>query len=141
MCISAERKYRGSVTAPAAARDFSHSIVIAMLIPAGWRLADDVAIVISELVTAGVDSAAKTIDVKVTVHFDHLEIEVAHPDLVPAATNGSSTAAAQTRDIVLEGLTTRLSRESLADGRICARAEMRCDPLYTEAVACQYRPV
>lgn len=140
MCFSAERTYEGSINAPAAARAFGHSVIVATLVPAGWALADDVAIVISELVTAAVDAEASSLQVDVTVHFDHVEIELTRALSAQVLVPSAAEAVSDTRGIILGALTTDLTTETLADGRTRTRAFMRCDPRFTAKVECRFRP-
>jgi hypothetical protein len=141
VCISAERNYAGAVNAPAAARAFGHSAVIASLQPGGWPVGDDVALVISELVTAAVDSEATSVRVVVTVHFDHLIIDIADDRraVVPAGRSSVSDAA-DARRTILHTLTPDLRFNQDDVGRTYIQARIPCDPRYTAKVSCRYRP-
>jgi hypothetical protein len=140
MCFSAERTYEGNVNAPAAARAFGHSVVVATLIPAGWALADDVAIVISELVTDAVDADASSVEVHVTVHFDHVEIDMTRGLPLQVLVPPVAETVSDTRGIILGALTTDLTTETLQDGRTRTRAIMQSDPEFTTKVGCRFRP-
>lgn len=140
MCISAERNYAGAVNAPAAARAFGHSAVIANLQPGGWPVGDDVALVISELVTAAVDAEAESIRVIVTVHFDHLIIDIADDRRAVVPAGRSDAPAADARSTILRTLTPDLRVTQDHVGRTFTSAAMPCDPRYTSKVTCRYRP-
>lgn len=140
MCTSAERAYQGGKDAPAAARGFGHSMVVAALLPGGWNLADDVAIVISELVTGAIVAGAPSVRVRVSVHYDHVEVQVSHRDGALVTGAGQHETAVATRRAVLNALTHRMTIEQHEDGHVHAHARLRCDPRFTEKIACRYRP-
>jgi hypothetical protein len=140
MCISVERSYPGTTRAPAAARAFVTSVVVAALDPAGWELADDVSVVVSDLVTEAAESGASTIDVRATVHYEEVALSVAHrePTAMPANREPEGTRA--TRGAVLEALTAELSTKLDSEGRTCVHAKLACNPAHTRKVYCRFRP-
>lgn len=140
MCLSAKRSYPGDVSAPRAARHFGHSIVVAALVPAGWALADDVSVVISELATTAVNDGATMIELQVTVHYDRLVIDLIHDAPALVGARAQPNDARQARQALLRALTTRLDTGSSPAGRVCTEAEMRCNPRHTGKVTCRHRP-
>lgn len=139
MCSTAERTYQGGTGAPAAARAFGHSLVMAALVPAGWQLADDVSVVISELVTRAVCAGASSMTVRVTVHYDHLDIRLTHDrDALLPAIGGPD--AEQTRRTLLDRLTTWVHTTEPEAGRVVTEARIRCDPRHTGKLDCRLRP-
>lgn len=142
MCVSARRDYGGGDSAAAAARDFGNAAVMAALQPSGWTVGDDVAIVLSELVTEALETGADAITVHVTVHFDHIEIELERRDPgvpVPQRSGEATDEAtdeATLRRAVLGALTTNITR-SPSGGVVSAR--LPCDPAFTTAVQCRLR--
>lgn len=140
MCVTAVRTYAGSVSAPSSARAFGNSAVMAALPPPGWSLADDLSIVVSELVTAAVDAGASSIAVTVTLHYDHLEVLVSHDEAALVPARDVPEDAVGTRRAVLGALTTELTTTMRADGRTYTRAHMSCDPRHTADMSCRLRP-
>jgi hypothetical protein len=139
MCVSARRDYDGGDSAASAARDFGNAAVMAALQPSGWSVGDDVAIVLSELVTEALEDGAGAVSVHVTVHFDHIDIA-----LERRVDGGGHRAGvcmpAETglRTAVLGALTTDISRTALGEATM-VRARLACDPSYTTDVRCVLR--
>lgn len=66
----------GTVRAPAAAREFVRSNLESILTPAHAALGDDLALIVSELVTNSVHAQARTIEVEVRVDDERIEVHV-----------------------------------------------------------------
>jgi hypothetical protein len=115
-------------------------MVMVALVPAGWALADDVSVVISELATTGVEAGARSITVRVTVHYDHLEIGLTHDEAAPTPVETPESDAVATRRAILAALTTRVRTLDLGAQQISTEVEMRCDPQHTTRVPCVLRP-
>lgn len=111
------------------------------LLPAGWSLADDVSVVISELVTMSVEAGAKSITVRVTVHYDHLEIALTGDNDVCTAADTLEPDAVAARRAILAALTDQMSTHQLDEHQVSTEVEIRCDPQYTTRVPCRQRPV
>jgi hypothetical protein len=138
MCTSARRQYFATTAAPASAREFGAAMVIASLNPAGWRLADDVEIVVSELVTESLGSAAESISVAIDMHYDRLALVVV--DDRPAAGPDPEDTSDGTRRLILDRLTDRLETTRERENGTVTRASITCDPRWTTKVPCALRP-
>lgn len=142
MCVQARRAYAASTAAPAAARQFGAAAVIASISPAGWNLADDAALVISELVSSAVKAGATELEVTLNLHRDRLEITVADdrqllaPDPPAATPPGSVDPGLQ----IVTALTSRRGARVAADGRTEVWAHLPCDPAATTNITCVEAP-
>jgi hypothetical protein len=139
MCVSARRNYAGGDSAVAAARDFGNAAVMAALQPSGWAVGDDVAIVLSELVTEALETGAHAVSVNVTVHYDHIAVvlERRDGDAEPAGPGITSEEGALRR-AVLGALTSEITRS--AEGAVgIVEARLPCDPALTTNVSCRFR--
>ncbi len=138
MCVQARRVYAASTAAPAAARQFGAAAVIASISPAGWNLADDAALVISELVSSAVKAGAISLEVVLHLHRDRLEITVADdrqllaPD--PPAVHSRETPDPSMQ--IVTALTFRRGAQVGDDGGTRVWAHLRCDPAATTNIAC-----
>jgi hypothetical protein len=139
VCLSGKREYAAEATAPAAARNFGHAMVVAALDPAGWELADDMEVVVSELVSAALAAHPTTIELAVDVHYDRLDIALGH-DGSTQVSEEPADAVSRVREVLLGGLTSALRVRSGSDGRTRTTAMLRCDPRFTRSLACRYRP-
>jgi anti-sigma regulatory factor (Ser/Thr protein kinase) len=138
MCVAASRRYPADAAAPAAARHFGAAAVIAALTPSGWNLADDVTLLISELVTSAVIAEATAVDVLVDLHRDRVEVTV---------TDDRPAVAADARDPLTEGdgaggrilaaITTNRGVRLIDRGRTASWARLPCDPRFTVGIKCE----
>ncbi|HKC29028.1 MAG TPA: hypothetical protein VKB75_13535 [Jatrophihabitans sp.] len=110
------------------------------LAPAGWSLADDVGLVISELVTDAHDRGAAQADVNVDVHFDHVELRIV--DDRPRELYGpADDIAARARQRILDTLADDLVTDMTSNGSARTVAELTVDPTHTRTLACEQKPV
>jgi hypothetical protein len=134
MCIRRARSYAVSRRSPEAARDFAHALIVATLDPRGWSVADDVSIVVSELVSEALHRNAATLALDATVHFDHIELRCS--DDRPA---GGDVAPHGLRAQILEQITLQLQAVRSASGEATLVARVACDPAATTGVPCELR--
>jgi hypothetical protein len=137
MCVSARRQFAASQAMPAAARSFGAAAVIASLAPQGWSVADDIALVISEVATMALQSGATELEVEVEVHAGRVDVtlrdDAGSPD--PSAPGAADQPMA--RRLIEEVTTSWISRRSPHAGEV--RLTMACDPTATERVECRHR--
>jgi hypothetical protein len=143
MCVSAQRHYAGDTRAPAAARMFGHAAVVSALEPGGWALADDAALVISELVTDAVERGARGIELAITLHFDNVTITLTHDRpgagwARPTAPGGTAERAMR-QHIIASLARAQHTTDEEADRR-CTQVELRADPRFAARLACERRP-
>lgn len=152
MCVAASRRYPADPSAPAAARHFGAAAVISALTPAGWNLADDVTLLISELVTSAVIADASAVEVLVDLHRDRLDVtvtddrpggvaeavgETAGP--APAAQSGAGAKddAALAGGRIVAAISTNRGVRVAANGRTATWARLPCDPRFTAGIKCE----
>jgi hypothetical protein len=136
MCVTARRQYQADTSAVAAASEFGGALVVATLNASGWALADDVQLLLKEMVRSAVDDEATSIVVRVDLHYDRIDIKVIddrgaegdpaeprpsdHADaVVPAAWRGSTVTDT---------------------GRVVSWAQLPCSPRHTTRMSCTRRP-
>jgi hypothetical protein len=134
MCLRRGRSYAVSRRAPEAARDFAHALIVATLDPRGWSVADDVSIVVSELVSEALSHDAATLELSATVHFDHVELRCA--DDRPS---GAEVAPQGLRAQILEQFTAHMRAERSESGQAVFVARVACNPTATAGVPCELR--
>jgi hypothetical protein len=139
MCTSARRHYAATTAAPASAREFGAAIVIASLHPSGWRLADDVEIVVSELVSESLACSSGPIGVEIDLHYDRLTLAV-EDDRGHEPAASSDAGDDDTRRLILAGLTEQVETTHIDGDGTVTRASIACDPLWTARVPCDRRP-
>ncbi len=139
MCLSSQRSYPAAATTPAAARTFAHAMVVAGLEPSGWFVADDIEVIVSELVTEAVAALPNDIRVAVDVHYDRLHISLAH-DGAPPNPRAQDDPAAVLREHVLDALASNRDVTAEAGGLTKNAAEVLFDPRHTASLSCQLRP-
>lgn len=150
MCVAASRRYPADPSAPAAARHFGAAAVIAALTPAGWNLADDVTLLISELVTSAVIADASAVEVLVDLHRDRLDVTVTddRPNEGAAPAGGAAVPEPDagdpgTADAALAGgrivaaISTNRGVRVAANGRTATWARLPCDPRFTAGIKCE----
>jgi hypothetical protein len=143
MCVAAHRRYSAGMSTPAAARQFGAAAVIAVLNPSGWNLADDAALVISELVSSAVKAGAASLDVLINLHRDRVEITVTDDRTSdPAETDTAPIPAKDPSRQILTALSASRGAALADDGRTAAWAHLPCDPRSTTHINCvqQLRP-
>lgn len=142
VCVQARRAYAASTAAPAAARQFGAAAVIASISPAGWNLADDAALVISELVSSAVKAGADNLEVRLDLHRDRLEISVVDDRqlLAPDPPAAPASASADPSLQILDALTTRRGARVGDDGRTMVWAHLPCDLAATSGITCDEPP-
>ncbi len=79
MCVFLRHRVAGDVVAPAAARHFATDALSPVLqdVPEVGPVIDDIALVITELVTNSVQAAATTVTLELAVHRDRVRVVVA----------------------------------------------------------------
>jgi anti-sigma regulatory factor (Ser/Thr protein kinase) len=140
MCVAASRRYPADPSAPAAARHFGAAAVIASLTPAGWNLADDVTLLISELVTGAVIADASAVEVLVDLHHDRLDVTVTddRPDsAAPPADGGDPADPDDAGGRILAAISTNRGVRRVANGRTATWARLPCDPRFTTGIKCE----
>jgi len=136
MCFTRQRAFPPRTSAVADARGFTSASLVAILEPPGWAFADDAVLVVSELVTACLETAPIRIEVRLELHYDTVRIEV----LGEGALNPvRSPALAGARGHIIDDVTDRAGFDTV-DGRTQGVAYLRCDPAYTSLLACEDRP-
>ncbi|MDT4913915.1 MAG: hypothetical protein QOC66_3043 [Pseudonocardiales bacterium] len=138
MCVAASRRYPADSSAPAAARHFGAAAVIAALTPAGWDLADDVTLLISELVSSAVIADASAVEVMVDLHRDRLDVTVT--DDRPRSPGEPVEPATDTGDPggrILAAISTNRGVRVVNNGRTATWARLPCDPRFTEGIKCE----
>jgi anti-sigma regulatory factor (Ser/Thr protein kinase) len=135
MCVAASRKYSADAAAPAAARHFGAAAVIAALTPAGWDLADDVTLLISELVTSAVIADATSVDVLVDLHRDRVDVTVTDDRPTSAPDAGPAPEAGDAGGRILAAISTNRGVRR-ADGRTASWARLPCDARFTGGITC-----
>jgi hypothetical protein len=139
MCLSAQRHFSITTHAPAAARQFGHAVIVTALQPGGWPLADDVGLVISELVSDAHDRGAAQADVNLDVHFDHVELRIVD-DGPPHLRRADDDVAARARQRILDALADDLITDMTSNGNARTVAELTVDPVHTRTLACERKP-
>jgi anti-sigma regulatory factor (Ser/Thr protein kinase) len=151
MCVAASRRYPADPSAPAAARHFGAAAVISALTPAGWNLADDVTLLISELVTSAVIADASAVEVLVDLHRDRLDVtvtddrpgggaEAAAEAAVPESDAGDASPAidaARAGGRIVAAISTNRGVHAAANGRTATWARLPCDPRFTAGIKCE----
>jgi anti-sigma regulatory factor (Ser/Thr protein kinase) len=137
MCVAASRRYPADPSAPAAARHFGAAAVIAALTPAGWDLADDVTLLISELVTGSVIADASAVEVLLDLHRDRLDVTVTddRPDSSAPPADPADPGDAGGR--ILAAISTNRGVRRVANGRTATWARLPCDPRFTTGIHCE----
>jgi len=136
MCFTRQRAFPPRTSAVADARGFASASLVALLDPAGWTFTDDVVLVVSELVTACLETAPIRIEVRLELHYDTVRIEVVGEG---ARNPVRSPALAGARGHIIDDVAERAGFDTL-DGRAQGIAYLRCDPAYTSLLACEDRP-
>lgn len=142
MCVQARRAYAASTAAPAAARQFGAAAVIASISPAGWDLADDAALVISELVSGSVKAGATRLEVLLDLHLDRLDITVSDDRrlLVRDPPGAAANPMADPGHQIVAALTRRRGEHVSEDGATQVWAQLPCDPAATTNITCTEPP-
>lgn len=145
MCVAASRRYPADSSAPAAARHFGAAAVISALTPPGWNLADDVTLLISELVTSAVIADASAVEVLVDLHRDRLDVTVTDDRPSAAAEAGGGAAvpdagagdAADAGGRIVAAISTNRGVRVAPNGRTATWARLPCDPRFTTGIKCE----
>jgi anti-sigma regulatory factor (Ser/Thr protein kinase) len=144
MCVAASRRYPADPSAPAAARHFGAAAVISALTPAGWNLADDVTLLISELVTSAVIADASAVEVLVDLHRDRLDVTVtddrpngAAEAAVAAPDADDADDAADAGGRIVAAISTNRGVRVAPNGRTATWARLPCDPRFTVGIKCE----
>lgn len=125
--FTSEREFAVDSASVGRARQFVSACVIAGLNPAGWGLADDAALAVSELMTAAIECGCRRARVRVDQQADRLRISVmADGALLP---RDWATVAVH-RAAVLQAVTVGLALERL-DGSLRWTATLAVDPAHT----------
>lgn len=140
MCLSGSRHYTADAAAPAAARNFAHAMVVAALDPRGWTLADDMEVVVSELVTVALATNPSIIDVALDVHYNHVALVLTHDGRPGIGVSDESDHVGDLRAALLAGLTDAMHVSDSDAGQTATTAMLRCDPSYTLGLDCRHRP-
>jgi hypothetical protein len=143
LCVAARRRYPADTSALAAARQFGAAAVIAALTPAGWDLADDVTLLISEFVTSALRAEASSIEVLVDLHRTRLDVTVTD-DRPGTPSRSTATIANLHNNVDMDDRVTRIlaavssSRgvQIAEDGKTATWARLLCDPRFTAGIAC-----
>src|SRR5579875_3740111 len=115
MCLSRERAYEATPAAVGAARDFVSAFAVAMLHPRGWAVADDAALVVSELMSSAIESGCREVEVSADLHVERFDLVV----------TGHAASDAPPPEGRLQGLRAAVVQE------LSARAELRRTPTGT----------
>lgn len=134
MCVRRGRSYAVSQRSPETARDFAHALIVATLDPRGWSVADDVSIVVSELVSEALHRDAAKLEVSAVVHFDHIELSFCDDRPATAAATPEGLRAQ-----IIERLTAETRAERRPTGETVVLARVPCDPRATAGVPCEMR--
>lgn len=134
MCVIRQRAYPATAGAVSAARNFASAAMVAALEPQAWQVADDAALVVSELMTACIEADASGVDVRLDVHYNAVRIQV-----TAGYTRQSVPELAGARARILDTLTARAGRE-VSDESTRSVAYLSCDPRLTSTLACNHRP-
>jgi hypothetical protein len=133
MCLNRQREY--SASAVSAARDFTSAAIISAVHPRGWAVADDTTLVVDELVTAALEAGAERVAVQVVLHWDEIDVTV-RDDRTTVAEPGVTPV----RQLILEGLTSRVDTRRLPEGGWESRGHVPCEPDHLREVDCRFRP-
>jgi len=134
MCLTRQRDFPGDPSAIAAARDFVAALVVAMLDPGGWGVADDAALLASELVTGAVEAGCSHLELLAALHADRLELSVTGYGGGAAAASGSPDSSLRERLLAGVAESARFTRRP--DGTTVGSARLSCEPRWTAAVPC-----
>jgi hypothetical protein len=115
-------------------------MVVAALDPRGWGLADDMEVVVSELVTVALATGPSSIDLALDVHYNHLELVLTHDGEPGDDADDRSDHVDDLRAALLAGLTDALHITDEAAGQTATTATFQCDPSYTAGLHCRQRP-
>jgi hypothetical protein len=140
MCVSARRRFAASQAMPAAARSFGAAAVIAAVAPQGWSVADDIALVISEVATMALRVGATELEVEVEVHAGRVDVTLRDDGRSEdAAGPGEEHPADQpmARRLIEEVTTSWTARRTPDEGEV--RLSVTCDPSATQRVECRHR--
>jgi len=135
MCIIRQRTYPASTAAISPARGFASASLSTALEPEGWQLADDAVLVVSELMTACIESDAARVDVLLEMHRDAIRIQVRGKR---ARRPVSALTGARAR--ILGELTTQADFGAAGQDTV-AVANLPCDRALTANLACRHHPV
>lgn len=138
MCLNSQRSYPPAATTPAAARTFAHAIIVAALEPSGWSVADDIEVIVSELVTEALAAQPSDIRVAIDVHYDRLQVTLAHDGSALDAAAEDDPAAALRKN-VLDALASSRDVTEEAGGLTKNAAELLFDPRHAASLACRLR--
>jgi hypothetical protein len=136
MCLRREREYDVSPRTPQASRNFGHAAVLAALHPSEWEAADDASLVVSELVSDSLTSAASFVRLTITLHFDHVEVTV--EDDRPG---GEVAMPNDLRQRIVQALTADVRAVRSPDGRAVVSARIAYSPEAASDIVCGLRPV
>ena len=134
MCLNRRRNYDATLHSIGAARDFVSAFAVAMLAPGGWSVADDAAVVVSELVTSALEAGCASVDVVADLHVDRLELGITG---VGAA--GPPEGLGGLRGAVVAQLASRADLARTPEGTLAGAALLPCRAEWTSAVPCQER--
>jgi len=134
MCLTRHRDYPGDVRAIAAARDFVAALVVATLDPSGWGVADDAALLASELVTRAVEAGCSHLDLLAALHADRLELSVT------GYGGEGEPVQSELRDRLVAGVATSAQFARRPDGTTVGSARLPCEPRWTVGVPCASGP-
>lgn len=134
MCLTRQRDYPGDPSAIAAARDFVAALVVAMLDPGGWGVADDAALLASELVTGAVEAGCSHLDLLAALHADRLELSVTGYGGGEAGSMASADSSLRERLVAGVAESAQFSRR--ADGTTVGSARLPCERRWTAGVPC-----
>jgi len=129
MCLIRRRDYPGDPSAIAAARDFVAALVVAMLDPSGWAVADDAALLASELVTGAVEAGCSHLDLLAALHEDRLELSV-------TGFGGSGSVDSSLRERLVAGVAESAQFTRRPDGTTVGSARLSCERRWTAGVPC-----
>jgi hypothetical protein len=134
MCLTRRRRYAIDARAPAAAREYLHAAAVSALRPRGWSVADDLALIASELVTDAFIAGGRQLLLTVEFHVDFVEL-VGRDDRPMDAPHAQVN---ETRRRLLDALTLWWQLGEETESAVW-RARVKCDPEATEGIACRFR--
>jgi hypothetical protein len=140
MCVTQLRDYPGEAGSIGAGRDFVAALVVTLLDPRGWAVADDAALLVSELVTSAVEASCRHVEVRAAVHVDAMEITVIGRGPGDPSTSASAASAGTVpplRARLLDGLAGDVRLHRKPDGTLVGAARLPCRRSWTAGVPCE----
>ena len=134
VCVNRERTYDATPQAVAAARDFVSAFAVAMLHPRGWSVADDAALVVSELMTSALEAGCGSVGVRIDLHADRLDLQVTGYGV--AGDSEADDRLQGLRGAVVQQLATRAELRRTPAGALVGTAQLPCATEWTGRVPC-----